>query len=210
MTSPRPIAGFGDTHLVGGKDRGPRPQPDEHATLIADLTSTFRWRGDRTDDTFRADLTGWWANPTILARLGRAIAELFVEADPTVVLGPQSRGALVGALVARELGCGLIEFRKNPGPAADSDRWLTTTTRPDYRDRNLRMGIRREHLPSGHRVLFVDDWIATGGQAFAAHELITGSGASWCGAAVLVDALTDSRLRRDLNVRSLLHVRDLD
>jgi adenine phosphoribosyltransferase len=144
-----------------------------------------------------------------LGRLGPALANLFADGEPTLVLGLQSRGALLGALVAAHLGVGLVELRKEPSPAADSDRWLIAHTPPDYRDRNLRLGARRDHLAAGDRVLLVDDWIQTGGQALGAHSIIDQSGATWCGVAVIVDGLSDSRLRRDLDVRSLLNVREL-
>lgn len=84
---------------------------------------------------------------------------------------------LLGALVARELGVGLVEVRKNPR--------------------------------AGDRVVLVDDWIATGGQALGAQRLVDESGATWLGAAVIVDALTEHQTRRALELRSLLHERDL-
>jgi adenine phosphoribosyltransferase len=34
-------------------------------------------------------------------------------------------------------------------------------------------------------------------------------GATWLGCGCIVDALDDSRIRRDLRLRSLLHLRDL-
>lgn len=189
--------------------RGPRPKADPRVRFTVELKAAFQWHGDRPDDQRYADVTGWWANPTILHGLGPALAGLFHDAQPTIVLGPQSRGALLGALVAAQLGIGLVEMRKEPQPSCDSDRWLTTRTPPDYRDRNLQLGARREHLTGEHRVLFIDDWIDTGGQAIGAHDLVCKAGATWCGAAVIVDALHDSRVRRDLNVRSLLHLREL-
>lgn len=194
---------------MGAKDRGPRAQPDEQAEFRRDLIGAFRWRGDRTDDSYRADPTGWWADPTIIRRLGGSLADLFRDEDPTVVLGPQSRGALLGALVAAHLGVGLVELRKDPSPSVDSDRWLLARTPPDYRDLNLLVGAKKEYLGAGHRVLFVDDWIQTGGQAIGGRAVVEQSGATWCGAAVIVDDLSDSRLRRELGARALLNVRDL-
>ena len=194
---------------MGAKNRGPRAQPDAPAELRADLIRTFRWRGDRTDVSYSADPTEWWADPTIIKRLGPALADLFSEEDPTVVLGPQSRGALLGALVAAHLGVGLVEVRKDPSPSADSDRWFIARTPPDYRDRNLLLGARKDHLTAGQRVLLIDDWIDTGGQAVGARAIVEQSGATWCGAAVIVDGLSDSRLRRDLGVNALLNVREL-
>jgi adenine phosphoribosyltransferase len=98
---------------------------------------------------------------------------------------------------------------KEPSPSADSDRWLITHTPPDYRDLNLRLGIREDHLGAGQRVLFVDDWIDTGAQAIGARALVKQAGAGWCGAAVVVDALRDRGRRRSLGVRSLLRLREL-
>lgn len=194
---------------MGAKDRGPRAQPNAEAELRADLIRTFRWRGDRTDDWYRADPTGWWADSTIIERLGPALADLFSEEAPTVVLGTESRGSLLGALVATHLGVGLVEVRKDPGRSADSDRWFVARTPPDYRDMNLLLGARRDHLRAGQRALLVDDWIDSGGQAEGALAIVEQAGATWCGAAMIVDGLRDSRLRRDLGVRALLNIREL-
>lgn len=100
-------------------------------------------------------------------------------------------------------------MRKDPRPSADSDAWWETTTSPDYRDKHLSLGLRRTLLRSGDRALFVDDWIDTGAQAGACRALVDMSGATWIGAAVVVDGLESSSLRRALRVRSLLHIREL-
>jgi adenine phosphoribosyltransferase len=145
----------------------------------------------------------------MLGRLGVELAGLFDEASPTVILGTQSRGTLLAGLVAAHLGVGLVEVRKDDGPMADSDAWRQRTTPPDYQDRNLTLGFPKRLLLAGERVLFVDDWIATGGQAVATQGLVRDANADWVGTAVIVDGLTDARLRRDLTVRSLIHTRDL-
>jgi len=173
------------------------------------LLHNYRETGDRTDRLRWADVTGWWRDPELLGRLGPALAELFAEAQPTVILGTPSRGTLLGALVATHLGVGLVEIRKDDGPAADSEGWFKRITPPDYRDRHLTLGFPKQLLQAGEQVLFVDDWIDTGGQALGARGLVEDAGAHWLGAAVVVDALADSRLRRDLVVRSLLHNREL-
>ena len=185
------------------KGRGPRPKPDEREELLRRLRGSFRWV-----DHY-AEVTGWWRDPALVAALGPALADLVDEAEPEVVMGPQSRGALVGGLVAQHLGLGLIEMRKEVSRLADSDEWLVVHTPPDYRDRNLELGIRADLLAPGTRVLFVDDWVDTGGQLQAAHAITMQANAHWCGAAVVVDALFDARVRHELGVRSLMRVRDL-
>ncbi|NIK55832.1 phosphoribosyltransferase family protein [Kribbella shirazensis] len=144
----------------------------------------------------------------MLRELGPALAGLYDEA-PTVVLGPVSRGSLVGALTAAALRVGFVEMRKQDGSAVDSDRWVRRTTAPDYQDRHVVFGFRRQLIRSGDRVLMVDDWIDTGATARVARALVEDCGARWIGAACVVDGLTDPRLRHDLPVRSLLDVRQL-
>lgn len=86
-------------------------------------------------------------------------------------------------------------MRKNPGPAADNDPWLTATTPPDYKDWHLTPGSRRHLLSPADRVVLVDDWIDTGGQASGARALVDKAEAGWLGVAVVVDALTRNEVR---------------
>jgi adenine phosphoribosyltransferase len=165
--------------------------------------------GDRTDPDYRADVTGWWRDSVLLGELGDALATLHAGSNPTVVIGTQSRGSLLGVLTATALGIGFAEIRKNPSRGADSDSWWETSTIPDYRDRHLDLGLRRSLLHSGDRALFVDDWIATGAQAIASKRLVEMSGAAWVGASVVVDGLAESAVRRQLDLKSLVHIRDL-
>jgi adenine phosphoribosyltransferase len=175
----------------------------------ARIRDAFAWRGDRTDDSWYSDVTGWWRSPELLRELGPALAGLFDRDRPTVVLGLESRGCLLGPLVALSLGVGFVEVRKDELPAADSDAWYRRTTPPDYRDRHLTLGFRKALLDGSDTVLLVDDWIDTGGQAMGTQLLVQDAGATWLGVATVVDALRTNEVRRRLNVRSLLHVRDL-
>ncbi|MGX6607541.1 phosphoribosyltransferase family protein [Micromonosporaceae bacterium Da 78-11] len=177
--------------------------------LRSRLRDAFRWRGDRPDEHAYADVTGWWRDPALFPLLGPALAELFPDPAPTVVVGPASRGSLLGPLVALHLGTGFVEARKDPGRAGDSDRWVRRTTPPDHRDRHLELGFRQGLIRAGDRVLAVDDWIDTGSQIRTVRRLVDDVGAAWLGVSCIVDGLDDARLRRDLNVRSLLQLRDL-
>lgn len=191
------------------KGRGPRPKPDEEVEFLTRLQTTFRWVYDPDVGSSGADVTGWWRDPAVLAGLGPALARLVEDERPEVILAPQSRGTLLGALVATHLGVGLVELRKELGTLADTDAWITARTPPDYRDRNLALSARASLLDPGTRVLFVDDWVDTGGQLQAAHTITAAARAQWCGAAVVVDALAQPRLRHELKVRALLHIRHL-
>jgi len=51
--------------------------------------------------------------------------------------------------------------------------------------------------------MLVDEWITTGAQATAAKRLIEDAGSLYIGLAAVVDA-TDNKVRRDLNLKSLI------
>ncbi len=181
-------------------------------TSIQDaLRGTFVWhrRGTWFDGTNSADMTGWWRSPAVLTGVGVALAELYAEEEPTVVVGPESRGMLVGALTAAALRVGFVEMRKNPSSSSDNDPVLRRTSPPDYSDRHMVFGFSRRLLRAGDRVLMVDDWVATGSTALTVRALVEDSGAEWLGVAAIVDALEDSGLRRRLPLRALLHERSL-
>lgn len=126
-----------------------------------------------------------------------------------MVLGPVSRGSLLGALTAAAAGVGFVEMRKDPAAATDSDRWVRQTTAPDYRDRHVDFGFRHGLIRSSDHVLLVDDWADTGATVIAAKALVAAVGARWIGAACVVDALAEPRLRYELPLRALLNVREL-
>ncbi len=166
--------------------------------------------GDRsTRGTTYVNRDGWWRDPAIIERLPAALCEPFRAAEPTVVLGPQSSGYLLGPLVAHELKVGFVGARKEVNLLADSDAWLRVSTSPDYRDRHLELGFRRNAIRAADRVLIVDDWADTGSQLLALQKLVNLAEGRIVGTVVIADALTDSRVRRDLQLTALVHAREL-
>jgi adenine phosphoribosyltransferase len=168
------------------------------------MRETFVWRGD---DKI-ADLSAWWADADLLAMLGPALAGLHPHASPTLVLAPEAVGFALGPLTAVAAGAGFLEMRRELAEQEIGDQVLLRSTSPDYRDRTVEWGVRRRWLRPGQRVLFVDDWVDTAATVGAARRLVEDCGASWMGAAVLVDS-TSPVARRDLNLRGLLREREL-
>jgi adenine phosphoribosyltransferase len=102
--------------------------------------------------------------------------------DFDVVVGIESRGFILGSAIAYQLGVGFVPVRK-PGklPAAVHS--------VDY---SLEYGldsleIHQDALEAGHRVLIVDDLLATGGTAAATVRLVEACGATVSGVAFLVE-----------------------
>ena len=99
-----------------------------------------------------------------------------------VVVGIESRGFILGSAMAYQLGVGFVPVRK-PGklPAAVH----TVDYELEYGLDSLE--IHRDALDPGHRVLIIDDLLATGGTAAATIRLIEAAGGQVTGVSVLVE-----------------------
>jgi adenine phosphoribosyltransferase len=88
------------------------------------------------------------------------------------VAGIESRGFIVGAPLAHQLGAGFVPLRKRgklPAATVGHDYAL------EYGTDRIEMHV--DAIAAGEQVLLVDDLIATGGTAEAAVRLIEGAGA---------------------------------
>jgi adenine phosphoribosyltransferase len=164
------------------------------------VLDAFRWVDGH------ADLSRIFRSADVLHVVGAALAAPFSDAAATVVVSPEARGFVLGALVARELGTGLVLARKqgshHPGASAQIQ------TAPDWQGRELLLRLHPDLLRPTDRVLVVDDWIETGSQATAIQTLITQCGAQVVGVAALVDDTTQPTRRR-LNLHGLLRSAEL-
>jgi adenine phosphoribosyltransferase len=127
------------------------------------------------------DITPLIANPRGLAAVVDQIATPFLSAVD-VVLGIESRGFIIGAPVAYRLGVGLTIARKAGKLPFDT---VGETYELEYGSASLE--IHRDGLPSGARVLIVDDLLATGGTAVAAARLVQKLGGKVVGCAFVIE-----------------------
>ena len=99
-----------------------------------------------------------------------------------MVLGIESRGFIIGAAVAYGLGTGLAVVRK-PGklPAR------TYAARYDLEYGSDALEIHHDAVGDDHRVLLVDDLLATGGTASAAVELVQRCGGRVAACAFVIE-----------------------
>lgn len=127
------------------------------------------------------DITPLLANGEALRELTLALADRY-RGKIDFVAGLESRGFILAAPLAVELGIGMLTARKKgklPGPVLSIEYGL------EYGSATLE--IRPETVPAGARVLIVDDVLATGGTAGAARDLLTRCGADIVGLLVLLE-----------------------
>jgi len=127
------------------------------------------------------DITPLLANAAAFRRATEAMAAPFAGDSISHVIGIESRGFILGAPIAQYLGAGFVPVRK-PGKLPH------TVERIDY---DLEYGtdaleMHRDTLQWGHRVLVVDDVLATGGTLKATCSLVALTGAELIGCSVLI------------------------
>ena len=128
------------------------------------------------------DITPVLANAAAFAAAIGEMAAPWREENLDAVVGIESRGFILGAALALELGIGFVPARK-PGklPA------LTLSLEYALEYGSDRLHIHADALPPGARVIVVDDVLATGGTLKAALALTRQQGAEVVGAAVLLE-----------------------
>lgn len=148
------------------------------------------------------DVAGVLRDPVLLPMIGRMLADPYRDRGVTAVLAPEARGPILGALVAVELGAGLVLARKDDRnhPGAD----IPVESMPTWRGRPELFIGRSFDLHKRDRVLVVDDWITTGSTLRAAGNIARLLGATYVGAAVLVNKATPDTLE-ELCVHWLVH-----
>ena len=137
------------------------------------------------------DITPLLADPEGLRLVVETLADNYRDANPTHVVGIESRGFILAAPVALRLGAGFIPIRKQgklPYEVISAEYDL------EYGSNVLE--IHNDALGTGDRVLIIDDVLATGGTASTAAQLVEGIRATVVGIGVMVELLfLDGRAR---------------
>ena len=122
------------------------------------------------------DITPLLHDPEGLREVNDALAEAARGYGATLIAGIEARGFIFGVPVAERLGLPFVPIRK-PGklPAA----LASVSYKLEYGSGTLE--LHRDPAVDGHRVVIVDDLMATGGTAEAAARLVTSLGGTVAG-----------------------------
>lgn len=128
------------------------------------------------------DITPLLADPAGFKATIDLFVEKFRDAKIEAVVGIEARGYMLGAPVAYALGAGFVPVRKPgklPGEKFSEQYAL------EYGTNTLE--VHADAVGRGHRVLIVDDLLATGGTIRATLRLLEKLGADVVGTAVLIE-----------------------
>ncbi len=128
------------------------------------------------------DITPLLADPAGLALAVELMADHLRNTGIDLVVGAESRGFIFGTAIAQMLNCGFIPVRK-PGKLPAATKSLTYDL--EYGTDTLE--IHSDAIAEHHRVLMVDDLIATGGTMKACCDLVSGLGGEIVGISVLIE-----------------------
>ena len=130
------------------------------------------------------DITPLLQDPRVFRVLIDAFVHRYMEPAlrPGVVAGLDARGFIIGSVVAYELGLGFVPIRKK-------GKLPFTTVEETY---ELEYGsatveIHTDAVKPGHRVVLIDDLIATGGTMMAGRRLLERLGGVVIEGAAIVD-----------------------
>ena len=150
------------------------------------------------------DITPILGDATLLRYAIDALAWPFLRDGVTKVVGIESRGFILGAMLAHRLGAGFVPVRKQ---GKLPHHTVAETYELEYGTDTIEMHV--DALDATDRVVIHDDVIATGGTAAATHRLIQQTRGDVLGFSFLVelDAL-DGRdvLDASLRTHSVLHL----
>jgi adenine phosphoribosyltransferase len=104
------------------------------------------------------DIMPLLADPEALQETVERLADWGKSREPDLVLGAEARGFILGAAIAREIGCGFVPARR---PGKLPPETISATYALEYGQNALE--LHPDMIPKGARVLIHDDVLATGG-----------------------------------------------
>ena len=147
------------------------------------------------------DITTLLRDPETLKYAVKELKGYCMMKDIDAIAGIESRGFILGSILAHDLGVGFIPIRKQGKLPAESIRESYAL---EYGSDIVEM--HRDAVQEGQNILIVDDLLATGGTASATARLIERLGGRVSGLCFLIE-LSDLKGRnrlRDYDVFSLI------
>jgi adenine phosphoribosyltransferase len=128
------------------------------------------------------DVTPLLADADALDQTVSELGEWAATKKPDLILGAEARGFILGAALAREIGCGFVPARR---PGKLPPETVSATYQLEYGTNALE--LHPDLIPQGSRVLIHDDVLATGGTVEAIGGLVESLGGQVCGVCFIIE-----------------------
>lgn len=199
MTNPnmRPANSHSGRHTVSSTEKPTKSPLEELADYIVNVPDY-----PKPGIQFK-DITNLLKSPKAFKSAVDLLTTAFIGENIDIVVSIESRGFLLGAPVAFALNTGVVPVRKK-GKLPRSR--ITATYELEYGSDSLEM--HSDGIGKGHRIVIIDDVLATGGTAKAVTDLVVSSGGKVVGYGFLIelDELKGKeKLDKGAKLVSLLH-----
>ncbi len=190
------------------REGGPLPSTGRQEALAADtlwtMPSLYDYIADVPDwpepGIVFKDITPLLAHPRAFLQAIDEMAAPFLDSGISIVVGIESRGFLLAGSIAERIGAGVGLVRK----AGKLPR-ATVSVTYDLEYGTDTLEIHEDAFEAGHRVLIVDDVLATGGTLAATKELVEKAGGDVIGASMLMElTFLGGRARFDAPLHTVL------
>jgi adenine phosphoribosyltransferase len=146
------------------------------------------------------DISTLLAHPAAWRATVIGLAEALRPHQPDLLIGIESRGFLVAAPVACELGCGFVMIRKQGKLPGKTVRF---TYDLEYGSDTIE--IQEDAVAAGQRVAVLDDLLATGGTMQAAIDLVRQRGGIVAAAGCIIElSFLQGRSRIDVPLTAMV------
>lgn len=146
----------------------------------------------------------------LMREVGETFARRFQGGDFTRVVTIESSGIAPASFTALALGLPLVIMKKQTSKILTGEL-LETTVRSFTKGTQYQLTVKREFLGEGDRVLFIDDFLASGEAAFGVLHLAEQAGATVGGIGIVIEkAFQPGRARLEeagMDVCSLARVK---
>ena len=136
------------------------------------------------DGVVYKDITTLLNNPKYYKALLNSLESRYADRNIDYIAGIDSRGFIFGAALADRLSLGFVPIRKKGKLPHDT---YSETYDLEYGADTIEIHKDAFNNDTNAKVLLIDDLIATGGTAIAAHKLIEKTGAECVGACFILE-----------------------
>ena len=151
-------------------------------------------------------------DPMLMEQLGAELASHFKDCGVTKVVTIESSGIAPALMTAKALGVPMIILKKAPSKILNQNLFQTVVT--SYtKGTSYELTIKREFLDPGEKVLFIDDFLASGEAAFGMLRLAKEAGIEVAGIGIVIEkafqAGHDRLIGEGIDVYSLARVKSM-
>lgn len=128
------------------------------------------------------------------------LAKNYIDSPPDYIAAIDARGFIFGGALATKLGCGFVPIRKK-----GKLPYKTLTEKYDLEYGSAEIEVHIDAVPTGAKVLLVDDLLATGGTTAAAVRLLERLNAQIIGIEFIIElGFLNGRKSLDYPVNSII------